>query len=120
MNMNDNNTFQTSGTVSAVVIGNYCYIKFWQKYDFKGDTRNRLFTAWFDRLPDGIKEMDRVTISGELGAKVNSYTKAANLEQGTPAEEKQVVEWSLNNCSIVSHEPKTATNSVPVDESVPF
>jgi hypothetical protein len=119
MNLNDNNIFETSGTVSAVVNGKYSYIKFWQKYDFKGDTRSRLFTAWFDNLPDGINEMDRVTISGDLGAKVNTYTKAANLELGTAPEEMKVVEWSLNNCSLIKHEPKIS-QTAPADTSVPF
>jgi hypothetical protein len=123
MELHDNNLFTTSGTVSAVVQGKYSYIKFWQRYEFKGDSRSRLFTAWFDRLPDGIQETDRVTISGDLGAKVNEYTKPANLVLGTGPETRQIVEWSLNNCSLIAHEPKVqapVATSPASTEDVPF
>ncbi len=119
--LHDNNRFETSGTVNAVVNGQYSYIKFWQKFPFKGnETRSRLWTAWFDRLPDGINEGDRVTIAGEIGAKVNTYIKPANLELGTAPEEKRIVEWALNDCSLISHTPKNPAPVTAIDESVPF
>lgn len=105
------------GTISGVVNGQYKYIKFWETYDFNGQPRHRIWTAWFDGvILDGFNEGDFIQINGDLGTKVGTYNKPGD-------ETRQVVEHSLNNCRIVTHAPKTATPapvSVTSEIEMPF
>jgi hypothetical protein len=79
-------------------VGNYStehgYIKAWEKFQFKGETRNRLWTLWTRNL-DGINEGDIITVHGELS------TKSATYVPKNATEAKQIVEHSLNEVTIV-------------------
>lgn len=87
-----------SGTVSAVSNDKYNYVKFWETYEFKGQERHRIWTAWFENTT-GVFEGDWIQIEGSLGTKVGKYQKPGE-------DEKQVVEHSLNDCGIIQHQPK--------------
>ena len=79
-------------------VGNYStehgYIKAWEKFQFKGETRNRLWTLWTRNL-DGINEGDIITVHGELS------TKAATYVPNNATEAKHIVEHSLTDVTIV-------------------
>lgn len=106
---------KVTGNVAEVIDGQYARIKFWEKFDFKGQERNRAWTAWTGQanIAD-IKEGDYIEIEGSLGTKVATYTPKDAIEP------KNVVEHSLNDVSITRVVPKNPTNSAPIDESVPF
>lgn len=87
-----------SGTVSSVVNDKYNYLKFWETYQFNGQERHRLWTAWFDSNI-AVSEGDFVKIEGSLGTKVGKYQKPGE-------DEKQVVEHSLNDCALRDHSAK--------------
>lgn len=91
-------TLTVSGTVSSVSNDKYNFVKFWEKYDFKGQERHRIWTAWFDKNID-LAEGDWVQIEGSLTTKVGKYQKPGE-------DEKQVVEHSLNDCSLITHQVK--------------
>lgn len=78
-----------TGKVAEVVNEGYPRIKVWETYDFKGEPRNRLWTAWLDNGTN-LQKDDEVQIEGSLGTKVGTYNKPGQ-------ESKQVVEHSLNN-----------------------
>jgi len=54
------------GKVAEVVNDGYPRLKVWESYDFKGEQRNRLWTAWLDN-PISIQKDDEVSIEGSLG-----------------------------------------------------
>jgi hypothetical protein len=78
--------------VAEVVNEGYPRLRVWETYDFKGEPRNRLWTAWLD-IPTSLKKEDEVKINGHLSTKVGTYNKPGQ-------ETKQVVEHSLNNCEV--------------------
>lgn len=83
---------KVNGQVSTVANDKFHYLKLWETYDFKGEPRHRLWTAWLDRDLN-INEGDFIEVTGDLSTKVGTYNK--------PGEEaKSVVEHSLNNCTI--------------------
>lgn len=95
------------GKVAEVVNEGYPRIKVWETYDFKGEPRNRLWTAWLDNGCN-LKKDDEVEIDGSLGTKVGTYNKPGQ-------ETKQVVEHSLNNVQfklLKAAEPKTSIEEV--------
>ncbi|CAB4149565.1 hypothetical protein UFOVP546_8 [uncultured Caudovirales phage] len=95
------------GKVAEVTSEGYPRLKLWETYDFKGEPRNRLWTAWLDN-PGNFKKDDEVQVDGSLGTKVGTYNKPGQ-------ETKQVVEHSLNNCHVKllkAAEPKTYIQEV--------
>lgn len=106
---------KVNGTVSSVVDGQYQIVKFWEKYDFKGQERNRIWTAWVNSIPAGLNEGDWVELEGTLSTKVSSYVPKDATEA------KAIVEHSLNDVSYVQVKPKNETNSAPVaSDDTPF
>ena len=93
--------------VAEVVNEGYPRLRVWETYDFKGEPRNRLWTAWLDNAST-YKKDDEVKIEGSLGTKVGTYNKPGQ-------ETKQVVEHSLNNCLVElvkAAAPRTAIEEV--------
>jgi hypothetical protein len=93
--------------IAEVVNEGYPRLRVWETYDFKGEPRNRLWTAWLDNASN-YKKDDEVKIEGSLGTKVGTYNKPGQ-------ETKQVVEHSLNNCLVElvrAAEPRTALEEV--------
>jgi hypothetical protein len=93
--------------VAEVIKDGYPRLRVWETFDFKGEPRNRLWTAWLD-IPASLKKDDEVRIEGSLGTKVGTYNKPGQ-------ETKQVVEHSLNNCTvelIKAAEQKTSIDEV--------
>jgi hypothetical protein len=94
------------------------YVRFWETYiDHKGLERKRLWTAWFDS-EQSVGTSELVTIEGELSCKIGTYTAKAT------GEEKQTVEYVLNNAVFVVREgafptPVAAPN-YSEDLSTPF
>ena len=113
-----------TGTVSTIQSGQYPNVKLWESYDFRGTERHRLWTAWSDVVLD-LAEGDTITVTGDLGTKVGTYTKPGD-------EPKSVVEHSINNTTLDAHSAKAATGyqkqattpasapSAPSDDSTPF
>jgi hypothetical protein len=95
------------GKVAEVVNEGYPRLRLWETYDFKGEARNRLWTAWLDNASN-YKKDDEVQIDGNLGTKVGIYNKPGQ-------ETKNVVEHSINNCQVKllkAAEPKTYIEEV--------
>ena len=93
--------------VAEVVNEGYPRLRVWETYDFKGEPRNRLWTAWLDNASN-LKKDDEVRISGSLGTKVGTYNKPGQ-------ETKQVVEHSINNVDVElirAAEPKSSIQEV--------
>ena len=93
--------------IAEVVNEGYPRLRVWETYDFKGEPRNRLWTAWLDNASN-YKKDDEVRIDGSLGTKVGTYNKPGQ-------ETKQVVEHSINNCQvelIKAAEPKSSIEEV--------
>lgn len=90
-----------TGTVSTIQSGQYPNVKLWETYDFRGTERHRLWTAWSD-VTLNLAEGDTITVTGDLGTKVGTYTKPGD-------EPKSVVEHSINNTTLDAHSPKAAT-----------
>lgn len=93
-------------------------VRFWEQYiGFNGDTKNRIWTAWFD-APMNVSEGDQVVIKGDLTTKVGEWMPKDATEP------RSIVEHSLNNCQLVSvspGQPKTAPQaSQAVPEDAPF
>lgn len=100
---------KVGGNISQVN-ADHQYIKFWESYDFKGQERHRLWTAWFTNLPVNVQEGDFVEIEGLLGTKVGKYQKPGE-------DEKQVVEHNLNDCALRSHSQKLSVAAAsPIEE----
>ena len=107
---------KVNGTVSSVVDGQYQIVKFWETYDFKGQERHRIWTAWFsNNLPAGLQEGDWIELEGTLSTKVSTYTPKDATEA------KAIVEHSLNEVSVTQLKPKSVSNSAPViSDETPF
>jgi len=107
---------KVNGTVSHVTNDKYQIVKFWETYDFKGQERHRIWTAWFDNnLPAGLAEGDWVELEGTLSTKVSIYTPKDATEV------KAIVEHSLNDVTVSQLKPKNATNAAPViSDDTPF
>ena len=107
---------KVNGTVSQITNDRYQILKFWETYDFKGQERHRIWTAWFDNnLPSNIAEGDWVEIEGSLGTKVSTYKPKDSDE------DKSIVEHSLNEVALRQHKPKTLINSAPITtDETPF
>jgi len=107
---------KVNGTVSSVTDSQYQIVKFWESYDFKGQERHRIWTAWFsNNLPAGIQEGDWIELEGTLSTKVSTYTPKDSTEA------KAIVEHSLNEVHVVQLKPKQVTNSAPVvSDDTPF
>lgn len=107
---------KVNGTVSNIVDGQYQILKFWETYDFKGQERHRIWTAWFsNNLPTGLQEGDWIELEGTLSTKVSTYTPKDATEP------KAIVEHSLNEISVLQLKPKNFTNSAPiVTDETPF
>jgi hypothetical protein len=106
---------KVSGDVSAITSGaQWNIIKFWESYDFKGQERHRIWTAWMDAIPEGLAEGDWIEIQGTLGTKVSTYSKPGD---DTP---RSVVEHALNECNIVRIMPKVVTAPTPAETEAPF
>jgi hypothetical protein len=93
--------------IAEVTNEGYPRLRVWETYDFKGEPRNRLWTAWLDNAST-YKKDDEVKIEGSLGTKVGTYNKPGQ-------ETKQVVEHSLNNCLVElvkAAAPRTAMEEV--------
>ena len=106
---------KVNGTVSSVVDGQYQIVKFCETYDFKGQERHRIWTAWPHGIPAGLAEGDWVELEGTLSTKVSSYTPKDATEA------KAIVEHSLNDVSFLQVKPKNPTNSAPVvTDETPF
>ena len=100
---------QVSGEISTVVNDKFHYVKFWERYDFKGQESFRIWTAWLDR-DLSINEGDFVELEGDLTTKVGTYNKEGQ-------ETRQVVEHMLNNVTIRTVTPgkaKTETKTTQV------
>ena len=82
-----------TGQVSQVRNEKYNYVKLWETYDWKGEPRHRIWTAWLDRDLN-LNEQDTIEVTGDLSTKVGTYTPKDATEQ------KQIVEHSLNNCTV--------------------
>jgi hypothetical protein len=80
-------------------VGNYStehgYIKAWEKFEFKGESRNRLWTIWTRDIQ--VNEGDLIEVHGDLS------TKSATYVPKNATEAKQIVEHSLNNVAIKIH-----------------
>lgn len=98
------------GKVSEVVNEGYPRLKLWETYDFKGEPRNRLWTAWLDN-GSNIRKDDEVEIEGHLGTKVGTYNKPGQ-------ETKQVVEHSLNNCHVKLLKAAEPKSSTPIEDVI--
>jgi hypothetical protein len=94
--------------VAEVVNEGYPRLRVWETYDFKGEPRNRLWTAWLD-TPTSLKKEDEVKINGHLSTKVGTYNKPGQ-------ETKQVVEHSLNNCEVEL--VRAAEQKTPIQEVI--
>jgi hypothetical protein len=107
---------KVNGTVSQVTNAQYQIVKFWETYDFKGQERHRIWTAWFsNNLPAGLAEGDWVELEGTLSTKVSTYTPKDAVEP------KAIVEHSLNDVVVSQVKPKSVSNSAPVvSEDTPF
>lgn len=58
------------------------YIKGWEKFQFKGETRNRLWTVWTKQIE--VTEGDTVIVIGDLSTKAATYVpKKAQAKQNT-------------------------------------
>ena len=93
--------------IAEVTNEGYPRLRVWETYDFKGEPRNRLWTAWLENASN-FKKDDEVKIEGSLGTKVGTYNKPGQ-------ETKQVVEHSLNNCLVElvkAAQPRTAMEEV--------
>lgn len=104
-----------SGTIANINNSQYKIVKFWESYDFKGQERHRIWTAWMDSDVSKFAEGDFITIEGDLSTKVSTYNK--------PGEDtRQVVEHSLNNCTVETHRPKVAAapQATIEDDELPF
>lgn len=104
-----------SGTIANINNSQYKIVKFWETYDFKGQPRHRIWTAWMDSDVTEFAEGDFITIEGDLSTKVGTYNK--------PGEDtRQIVEHSLNNCTVSAHSPKTNTPAAATieDDELPF
>lgn len=107
---------KVNGTVSNVTNAQYQIVKFWESYDFKGQERHRIWTAWFsNNLPGELQEGDWIELEGTLSTKVSTYTPKDSTEA------KAIVEHSLNEVSVLQLKPKNVTNSAPiVSDDTPF
>lgn len=106
---------KVNGTVSSVVDGQYQIVKFWETYDFKGQERHRIWTAWFNNNMPALAEGDFVELEGTLSTKVSTYTPKDATEP------KAIVEHSLNDVSVRQHRAKNLTNAAPaVTDETPF
>ena len=106
---------KVNGTVSSVVDGQYQIVKFWETYDFKGQERHRIWTAWFNNNMPALAEGDWVEIEGSLSTKVSTYKPKDSDE------DKAIVEHSLNDVAVRQHKAKNVTNSAPVvTDETPF
>ena len=117
-------TVTITGKVAEVINESYPRIKVWETYDFRGEPRNRLWTAWLDNGTT-VQKDDEVSVEGSLGTKVGIYNKPGQ-------ETKNVVEHSLNNVHVKllkAAEPKThieeianiLTPAMPVNpDTAPF
>jgi hypothetical protein len=94
--------------IAEVINEGYPRLRVWETYDFKGEPRNRLWTAWLDN-PTSLKKDDEVRIDGSLGTKVGTYNKPGQ-------ETKQVVEHSINNCQVDL--VKAAEAKTPIQEVI--
>ena len=92
------------GKVAEVVNEGYPRLRLWETYDFKGEARNRLWTAWLDNASN-YKKDDEVQVEGSLGTKVGTYNKPGQ-------ETKQVVEHSINNCQVKLLKAAEAKSSI--------
>jgi hypothetical protein len=95
--------------IAEVVNEGYPRLRVWETYDFKGEARNRLWTAWLD-IPTSLKKDDEVKIIGNLGTKVGTYNKPGQ-------ETKQVVEHSINDCE-VNLVRAAEMNKTPIEEVI--
>ncbi len=106
---------KVTGNVSNITDGQYQIVKFWESYDFKGQERHRIWTAWVDSIPAGLAEGDWVELEGTLSTKVSSYTPK------DASEPKQIVEHSLNDVSFLQVKAKNNTNQAPATlDEMPF
>lgn len=70
------------------------YVRIWETYiGYQNLERKRLWTCWFDSEITNQTGEDFI-IEGDLGCKVGTYFDKTTNEQ------KQVVEYTLNNCVI--------------------
>lgn len=116
---------KVTGQISQVANDKYHYVKFWETYDWKGEARHRIWTAWLDRDLN-LNEQDTIEVTGDLSTKVGTYTPKDATEQ------KQIVEHSLNNCTVnvvKAAEPKATqartatdilTQKAELDVDMPF
>lgn len=106
-------TITVTGQIQTVVNEKYNYIKLWETYDFKGEARHRLWTAWLD-TDLNLNEGDTIEITGDLSTKVGTYNK--------PGEDtKSVVEHALNNCNVkVTKMATTKAAAEPDPIDMPF
>jgi hypothetical protein len=95
--------------IAEVVNEGYPRLRVWETYDFKGEPRNRLWTAWLDN-PTSLKKDDEVKIDGLLGTKVGTYNKPGQ-------ETKQVVEHSINSCQVTLVRA-AEMNRTPIEEVI--
>jgi len=75
------------------------YIKAWETFKFKGESRNRLWTIWTRDIQ--VQERDTITVTGDLS------TKSATYVPKNATEAKTIVEHNLNDVSIVINGSKT-------------
>lgn len=104
-----------SGDIANITNAQYKIIKFWESYDFKGQQRHRIWTAWMDADLSNFNEGDFISITGDLSTKVSTYNKPGD-------ETRNIVEHSLNNCTIDTHRPKAAATAQATieDDELPF
>ena len=94
-------------------------IRIWENYiGYNDESKSRIWTAWMD-APQSVNEGDEITISGDLATKVGTWTPKDATEP------RNIVEHSLNNCSILSVTPGKPKAETPAaapiaPEDAPF
>lgn len=95
-----------TGQASQISNDKYHIVKFWERYEVKGDARNRLWTAWLD-ADLGIDEGDEIEVTGDLSTKVENYIPKDATEN------RSIVGHALNNCTVkVLKKKETKTTQV--------
>jgi hypothetical protein len=92
-------------------------IRFWETYEFKGEKKFRVWTAWGTNQVFDFAEGDTISVEGDLSTKVGTYIPK------DASGEKTVVEHSLNNITVkllAKAEKREERETPAVDEELPF
>jgi len=89
-------------------------IRFWETYEFKGEPKYRVWTAWGTNQVFDFAEGDTISVEGDLSTKVGTYIPK------DASGEKSVVEHSLNNINVKLLAKAEKREERAVDEDLPF